>query len=120
MLDDATSAIDVQVEARILEALAQRLHGRTTLLIGHRESTLRLADRVLLMENGKIVASGTHLALMQTEPRYAAVLALGATEHKADKLKPRAPQRPAMAAGMGDMIGGGLGGAGGPLGGFNP
>jgi ATP-binding cassette, subfamily B, bacterial len=75
VLDDATSAIDVQVEAAIHDALTERRRGRTTLVIAHRLSTIALADRVVLLEGGRVVASGTHAELLATEPRYAAVLA---------------------------------------------
>ena len=49
--------------------------GRTTIVIAHRLSTISLAERVVLLEDGRIVASGTHAELMATEPRYAEVLA---------------------------------------------
>jgi ATP-binding cassette subfamily B protein len=75
VLDDATSAIDVQVEAAIHEALTHRRRDRTTIVIAHRLSTISLADRVLLLEGGCVVAEGTHLELLASEPRYAAVLA---------------------------------------------
>ncbi|MHB1444542.1 MAG: ABC transporter ATP-binding protein [Acidimicrobiales bacterium] len=75
VLDDATSAIDVQVELRIHDGLRRQLQGRTTLIIAHRLSTISLADRVLLMDAGRIVADGTHLELMATVPLYAEVLA---------------------------------------------
>jgi ATP-binding cassette, subfamily B, bacterial len=75
VLDDATSAIDVHVEEAIHLALGERLVERTTIVIAHRLSTISLADRVVLLEGGRVVASGTHQALMATEPRYAAVLA---------------------------------------------
>jgi ATP-binding cassette, subfamily B, bacterial len=75
ILDDATSAIDVHVEDRIHKALGALLRGRTTLVIAHRLSTIALADRVVLLERGRIVADGTHAGLMATEPRYAEVLA---------------------------------------------
>ncbi len=75
VLDDATSAIDVQVESRIHEALHQSLGTRTTILIAHRLSTITLADRVVLLEGGQVVADGTHAQLLADEPRYAAVLA---------------------------------------------
>jgi ATP-binding cassette subfamily B protein len=75
ILDDATSAVDVHVEEEIHGALRGLLHGRTTLIIAHRLSTIGLADRVVLLERGHIVADGTHAGLMATEPRYAEVLA---------------------------------------------
>lgn len=75
ILDDATSAIDVQVEAAIHAALTERRRDRTTIVIAHRLSTIALADRVVLLEDGRIVASGTHAELLADEPRYAEVLA---------------------------------------------
>jgi ATP-binding cassette subfamily B protein len=77
ILDDATSAIDVHVEQRIHSALHDLMTDRTTIIIAHRLSTISLADRVLLMENGTIIADGTHEELLQREPRYAEVLAQG-------------------------------------------
>jgi ATP-binding cassette subfamily B protein len=82
VLDDATSAVDVQVEEHIHDALRTLLEGRTTLVIAHRLSTISLADRVVLMEGGRIVADGTHAHLMATEPRYAEVLSRA--EHHLD------------------------------------
>jgi len=75
ILDDATSAIDVKIEMQIHDALREVMSGRTTLIIAHRLSTISLAQRVVLLEGGKVVADGTHLELMATEPRYASVLA---------------------------------------------
>ncbi len=75
ILDDATSAIDVQTEQRIHEGLRQLMHGRTTLIVAHRLSTLSLADRAVLLDGGCIVASGGHKELLATEPRYAGALA---------------------------------------------
>ena len=75
VFDDATSAIDVKVEEAIHEALDGMLADRTTILIAHRLSTIALADRVVLLEGGRAVATGTHAELMATEPRYVDVLA---------------------------------------------
>jgi ATP-binding cassette subfamily B protein len=75
VLDDATSAIDVRVESKIHDALHTLMEGRTTIVIAHRLSTIHLADRVLLLEGGRIVADGAHDDLMATEPRYVEVLA---------------------------------------------
>ena len=75
VLDDATSAVDVQVEQGIHDALRTLMAGRTTLIIAHRLSTISLADRVAVLEGGRIIAEGTHTALLENEPRYAAILA---------------------------------------------
>jgi ATP-binding cassette subfamily B protein len=75
ILDDATSAIDVHVEQRIHAALHDLMTDRTTIVIAHRLSTISLADRVILMENGTVIADGTHQYLLENEPRYAEVLA---------------------------------------------
>ena len=75
ILDDATSAIDVKIELQIHGALKGLMAGRTTVIIAHRLSTISLAQRVVLLEGGRIVADGTHQQLMTTEPRYAEVLA---------------------------------------------
>jgi ATP-binding cassette subfamily B protein len=75
VLDDATSAVDVQVEQEIHDALRTLMAGRTTLIIAHRLSTISLADRVAVLEDGRIIAEGTHFELLANEPRYAAILA---------------------------------------------
>lgn len=75
VLDDATSAIDVAVEARIHAALHDLLAERTTILVAHRLSTIALADRVLLIDGGRVVADGTHTELLAREPRYVEILA---------------------------------------------
>ena len=75
VLDDATSAIDVQIEQQIHRALVDLLASRTTLIIAHRLSTIALATKVALIEDGTIVAIGTHQELLEREPRYVAVLA---------------------------------------------
>lgn len=86
VLDDATSAIDVQVEHRIHVALRSLLADRTTLIIAHRLSTIALADRVVLIEDGQVVASGRHEELLHTDSRYAEVLArVVAAEHQPAK-----------------------------------
>ncbi len=75
VLDDATSAIDVTVEQRIHDAVRRRRSNRTTILIAHRLSTIALADRVLLMDEGRIVATGDHYELLSSNPAYASILA---------------------------------------------
>ena len=75
VLDDATSAIDVQVEQEIHQGLRVLMEGRTTLIVAHRLSTIGLADRVVLLDAGRIVADGTHTELLATTPLYVEVLA---------------------------------------------
>jgi ATP-binding cassette subfamily B protein len=75
VLDDATSAIDVQVEQMIHASLRTQMRGRTTLIIAHRLSTISLADRVILLDQHKVVADGTHAELLASTPLYAEVLA---------------------------------------------
>jgi ATP-binding cassette subfamily B protein len=82
ILDDATSAIDVKVEQRIHGALRVLMEGRTTLIVAHRLSTISLADRVILLDNGQIVADGTHAELLATAPLYSEVLAQAASEEE--------------------------------------
>src|SRR5664279_4222951 len=65
LLDDPTAAIDSETEHEIFEALDQAIAGRTTLIVAHRLSTLRRADYIIVMENGRIVQRGTHEELMQ-------------------------------------------------------
>jgi ATP-binding cassette subfamily B protein len=75
VLDDATSSVDALVEAEIQSALARVMDGRTTIIIAHRTSTLALADTVVFLEEGRVVAVGRHEDLLEDVPRYAEVLA---------------------------------------------
>ncbi len=75
ILDDATSAVDAITEEEIRAALEKVMEGRTTIIIAHRTSTLSLADRVVLLDAGRVVAVGIHDELLRAEPRYAEVLA---------------------------------------------
>jgi ATP-binding cassette subfamily B protein len=85
VLDDATSAIDVQIEQQIHEALRGLMVDRTTLIIAHRLSTISLADRVAVVEGGRVIAEGTHADLLATEPRYAEILAQSDVETDDDE-----------------------------------
>src|SRR5690348_4102381 len=76
VLDDATSAVDATKEHEIRASLAKVMHGRTTLVIAHRPATIALADRVAVLENGRIVEEGTHAELVSRSARYRALLAL--------------------------------------------
>ena len=70
ILDDATSSIDARVEAAIHDALRGVMADRTTLLIAHRKSTLHLAERVIVLDGGRIVDEGTHESLMARSALY--------------------------------------------------
>ena len=76
VLDDATSAVDATKEHEIRAALTEVMHGRTTLVIAHRPATIALADRVAVLEGGRIVEEGTHAELLGRSARYRALLAL--------------------------------------------
>ncbi|MDH6539409.1 ABC transporter ATP-binding protein [Streptomyces sp. SPB4] len=94
LLDDATSAVDARVEHEIHEALRAVMAGRTTLLIAHRRSTLALADRIAVLDHGRLADIGTHEELEHRSELYRRLLtdpdALGAAS-------PRTPDAPAMA-----------------------
>ncbi|WP_320779056.1 ABC transporter ATP-binding protein [Streptomyces sp. CRN 30] len=74
VLDDATSAVDARVEHEIHEALQQVMEGRTTLLIAHRRSTLNLADRIAVLEGGRLADIGTHEELQERSALYRRLL----------------------------------------------
>ena len=75
ILDDATSSVDPTKEHEIRDALKTVMKGRTTIVIAHRPATIALADRVVLLDEGRIVAEGTHTKLLKTSARYREVLA---------------------------------------------
>ena len=71
LLDEATSALDAENEALVQAALARLRQGRTTLVIAHRLATVREADRIVVMQDGRAVEQGTHAALMAADGLYA-------------------------------------------------
>jgi ATP-binding cassette subfamily B protein len=73
VLDEATSSIDTHTELMIQNAISRVLHGRTSFIIAHRLSTVRMADVILVVDDGKIVEQGTHDELMASGGRYRAL-----------------------------------------------
>ncbi|MCS7120671.1 MAG: ABC transporter ATP-binding protein [Nitrososphaerota archaeon] len=73
ILDDPTSNLDAETEATVVEALKKLIEGRTTFIVTQRLSTLKLADRIIVMDNGKVVEDGTHEDLMRLGGVYARI-----------------------------------------------
>jgi subfamily B ATP-binding cassette protein MsbA len=73
ILDEATSALDNQSEKLIQNALEKLMQNRTTIVIAHRLSTIQNADNIVVMEQGKIIESGTHHTLLEQSGAYAAL-----------------------------------------------
>lgn len=71
LLDEATSALDAQSEQHVQQALEHLMQGRTSLIIAHRLATVLNADRIIVMEQGEIIAQGTHTHLLKHSPLYA-------------------------------------------------
>jgi ATP-binding cassette subfamily B protein len=74
ILDEATSSVDTLTELRIQKSLASLLAGRTSFVVAHRLSTIRGADQILVLENGRIIQRGTHAELLATSGEYAHLL----------------------------------------------
>ncbi|MFM7891174.1 MAG: ABC transporter ATP-binding protein, partial [Actinomycetota bacterium] len=79
VLDDATSAVDPTKEHEIRDAMRTVMAGRTTIVIAHRPGTIALADRIVLIDEGRVAASGQHRELLESSERYREVLAAWAT-----------------------------------------
>ena len=80
ILDDATSSVDATTESRIKRALREVMKGRTTLIIGHRLSTIALADEIVVLEDGRITAQGTHDELVESSEMYREIAEKGLPE----------------------------------------
>ncbi|MGB9521563.1 MAG: ABC transporter ATP-binding protein, partial [Anaerolineales bacterium] len=70
IMDEATSSVDTLTEALIQQGMEALLKGRTSFIVAHRLSTIRRADRILFIENGKLVEEGTHSALLRQRGHY--------------------------------------------------
>jgi ATP-binding cassette subfamily B protein len=84
VLDDATSAVDAPRELQVVRALAEARVGKTTVIISHRPATIAVADRVVLVEGGRVVAQGSHDELSTESPEYRKVLGLDADDDRHD------------------------------------
>lgn len=93
ILDEATSSVDTRTDALIQKALARLLEGRTGIVITHRLSTARNADRVLVIDGGCIVESGTHEALLKNGGLYAELCGMQFSAPLSDALQRAAAQR---------------------------
>jgi ATP-binding cassette subfamily B protein len=80
VLDDATSSVDAPRELQVVRALAKARAGKTTVIISHRPATIAVADRVVLLDGGRVVAEGDHESLLETSLRYREVLGLSGPE----------------------------------------
>ena len=99
ILDDATASVDATTEARIRLGLREAMKGRTTLIIAHRLSTIALADEVVVLDEGRIVARGTHDDLAETSPVYRDIYEHGLLERQfADAVEARGGRQALEAA----------------------
>ncbi len=81
LLDEATSALDNESERLVQQALERLMHGRTSIIVAHRLSTIEQADRIVVMDEGKIVEQGSHQALMQANGYYAKLQSMSSMNH---------------------------------------
>jgi ATP-binding cassette subfamily B protein len=88
ILDEPTAALDVRSEAVFLQQLSRLTRGATTLLISHRLSSVRHADRIVVLDGGRIVEDGSHETLLRQDGRYASLFRLQAASFDADAGKP--------------------------------
>jgi ATP-binding cassette subfamily B protein len=80
ILDDATSSVDASTEQEIKAALREVMEGRTTFVIAHRLSTISLADEIVVLEHGRVVARGDHHELLEASPLYRKIVEKGLPE----------------------------------------
>jgi len=92
ILDDATSSVDASTEAEIKSALRELMQGRTTFIIGHRLSTIALADEIVVLEQGRIEARGTHDELVEASDLYREIAEKGMPDQVFLTRKPLEPE----------------------------
>jgi ATP-binding cassette subfamily B protein len=88
LLDEPTSALDAQAEYDLFERLRSLTHGRTAVYISHRFSTVRRADRIIFLEQGRLVEEGTHQELMRLDGRYARLFRMQAAAYTGEDVVP--------------------------------
>jgi ATP-binding cassette subfamily B protein len=82
ILDEPTAALDARSELEVFERFAELTEGKMALLISHRFSTVRMADRIVVLEGGRLVEEGTHSALMALGGRYAGMFEMQAASYR--------------------------------------
>lgn len=104
ILDEATSSLDTESEIEVQKALERLMEGRTTLVIAHRLSTVRRADRIVVIANGEIVEEGTHEALLERDGEYRKLYLLQFIDRRPDEnegLRENGDRWPSSAKGVG-------------------
>src|SRR5947209_7711260 len=92
ILDDATSSVDATTEAEIKAALRELMLGRTTFIVAHRLSTISLAEDIVVLEEGRILARGDHEELLESSELYRAIVEKGMPDQVFLTEKPREPE----------------------------
>jgi ATP-binding cassette subfamily B protein len=82
ILDEPTAALDAEAEHAVFERFRQLTAGRTAILISHRFPTVRMADRILVLEGGRVIEDGTHAGLLAAGARYATLFKLQASGYR--------------------------------------